>query len=71
LPTTIDQKLGIMPRAMTISVVAIDDMRKPDPHTPSALTFRCCSQESNSKHPATAGVKTVIANNVVKFGTPS
>ena len=38
--------------------------------TPSATILRCCSQESNSRHPARAGVKTVLANNVVRLGTP-
>jgi hypothetical protein len=52
-----------------ISVVAIDDRRNPDPHTPSAATVRCCSQESNSRHPATAGVKTAMAKKVVRLGT--
>jgi hypothetical protein len=52
-----------------MSVVATDAMMNPDPHRASAVTFRCCSHESNSRHPATAGVKTVIANNVVRLGT--
>jgi len=64
LPTTIDQKLGIVPRRTMISVVATDAVMNPDPHRASADTLRCCSHESNSKHPARAGVKTVIANNV-------
>ena len=65
----IDQKSGIVPLATMISVVATDAVMKPNPHTPSATTVRCCSQESNSRHPATAGVNTEIANKVVRLGT--
>src|ERR1700722_18243609 len=64
LPTMIDQKLGIVPRRTMISVVATEAVINPVPHRASAVTLRCCSHESNSKHPARAGVKTVIANNV-------
>ena len=64
LPTMIDQKLGIVPRRTMISVVATDAVMNPDPHRASAVTLRCWSHESNRRHPARAGVKTVIANNV-------
>jgi hypothetical protein len=47
-----------------ISVVATDAVMNPEPHRASADTLRCWSHESNSKHPARAGVKTVTANNV-------
>jgi hypothetical protein len=47
-----------------ISVVATEAVINPDPHRASAVIFRCWSHESNSRHPARAGVKTVIANNV-------
>ena len=65
----IDQKSGIVPRATIISVVATDAVMKPDPHKTSAVIPRCWSHESNGKHPARRGVKTVIANNVEKLGT--
>ena len=35
-----------------ISVVATDAIMNPDPHRASAVTLRCWSHESNSKHPA-------------------
>ena len=44
------------------AVIATDAVMNPDPHRASAVTLRCWSQVSNSKHPATAGVTTVIAN---------
>ena len=66
----IDQKSGIEPRAMMISVVATEAVMNPNPKTPSATILRCCIQESNSRHPATAGVNTAMANNVVRLGTP-
>jgi hypothetical protein len=47
-----------------ISVLATEAVINPDPHRASAVIFRCWSHESNSRHPARAGVKTVIANNV-------
>jgi hypothetical protein len=69
LPTTIDKKLGISPRATMISAAAMDAVKKPTAHTPSAGCRRCWSQETSSRQPATAGVKTTIANDVVEFGT--
>jgi hypothetical protein len=52
-----------------ISVVAIEAVMKPAPHRASAMMLRCCSQESNRRHPASAGVKTVIASTVERLGT--
>jgi hypothetical protein len=45
-----------------MSVVAIDARVNPEPHSASAITRRCCNHESNSRQPASAGVKTVVAN---------
>jgi hypothetical protein len=43
-------------------VVATDARMNPDPQSASAITRRCCSHESKSRQPASAGVKTVVAN---------
>jgi hypothetical protein len=58
----IDKRSGIVPRRTMISVVATDAVINPDPHMASAVTLRCWSHESNNRQPASAGVKTVIAN---------
>ena len=51
-PITIDQKSGIVLRA--ISTMAIEPMIKDNPHTASAKVLRCWSHESNKRHPAKA-----------------
>ena len=52
-----------------ISVVATEAVMNPDPHRASAVTLRCWSHESNRRHPASAGVKTAMADNVERLGT--
>jgi hypothetical protein len=52
-----------------ISTVAIDAVMNPDPHRASATMLRCCSHESSRRHPARAGVKTVMASSVERLGT--
>src|ERR1700735_1934625 len=69
LPTMMDQKSGTVPRAKMISTVAIDAVMNPDPHRASATMLRCCSHESSRRHPARAGVKTVMASSVERLGT--
>ena len=64
LPTMIDQKSATAPRQTMISVFAIEAVMNPDPHRASAITLRCWNQENKSRQPASAGVKTVTANNV-------
>src|ERR1700733_3073450 len=56
LPTMMDQKSGIVPRAKMISAVAIDAVMNPHPHRASATILRCCSHESSRRHPARTGV---------------
>jgi hypothetical protein len=41
----------------------------PDPHRARATILQFCSHESNRRHPATAGVNTVMANKVERLGT--
>ena len=64
-----DQKSGILSRARTIRAVATEVVMNPDPHRARATILQFCSHESNRRHPATAGLNTVMANKVERLGT--
>src|ERR1700733_8337807 len=68
LPTMMDQKSGISRVTKIIFPVAIDGLMNPAPHRASSTILRCCCHESSRRHPARAGVKTVMASSVGRTG---